>query len=115
MTTPYEQITSRVKELRNSAEKADKYEEDFHAQYPDGMTVAQYCNREVPSTSFLAGAASNECALEDLEIMAKALSNIHAIKYGIHVTELGITRYQSASNVAIEALEDAAKVLEGGK
>ena len=34
---------------------ADEYEDEFHRFYPDGMTVADYCNREVPSTCFLAG------------------------------------------------------------
>jgi hypothetical protein len=37
-------------------EAADKYEAEFHKNYPDGMTVASYCNAEIPNICFLAGA-----------------------------------------------------------
>lgn len=41
------------KELEEAAEKYGKW---WHGRYPKGMTVAHYCNEEVPSFCFEEGA-----------------------------------------------------------
>lgn len=46
-----------MNDLKSLVEKrAEEYEAEFHKQYPKGMTVADYCNAEVPSVCFTAGA-----------------------------------------------------------
>ena len=39
-------------------EMAEKYAIKWHNTYTDGMTVAKYCNSEVPETCFIAGFAA---------------------------------------------------------
>lgn len=54
---------------------ADEYEEEFHRFYPDGLTVADYCNREIPSTCFLAGYdAATKAKEEEIASLRSALS-----------------------------------------
>lgn len=44
---------SREKQIEEAAEK---YEHEFHDFYKEGMTVANYCNSEIPGTCFIKGA-----------------------------------------------------------
>lgn len=42
--------------MKDAIEKAaDNYESHWHKVYPDGMMVADYCNREMPGTVFRYG------------------------------------------------------------
>lgn len=47
-------MTPEMQKIRD--EFADKYESDFHKiKYPQGLTVADYCNSEIPAYCFSDG------------------------------------------------------------
>lgn len=43
-------------------ELAEKYQKWFHGFYPTGMTVADYCNEDMPSTIYTEGFDAGERA-----------------------------------------------------
>ena len=49
---------------------AEKHYEWFHPTYPDGMTVANYCNDEIPVSSFIMGYEARD---EEVRILREAL------------------------------------------
>ncbi len=57
--------------MKSKEQAAEEYTKQFHKDYPDGMTVAPYCNDEVPETCFLAGwdakANQDEERIKELE------------------------------------------------
>lgn len=57
---------------------ADEHEEWFHKFYPDGMTVATYCNSNVPGDAFLKGARA---AKRVWELRGKAMAFREAVDF----------------------------------
>lgn len=67
--------------------QANQHEEDFHKFYPDGTTVAPYCNRDIPGSSFESGAM---LLLPSLMVAMNALEKISAINQDIQDAPLEV-------------------------
>ena len=84
---------------------AEKYEIEFHNKYPEGMTVANYCNSDVPWNCFDAGANSLKPIVLKLY---DALTKCDCLCYDVRILTL-----KDICN-RCESLTEVSQMLEGG-